>query len=685
MHYRSRSRSLSSLRGTRQRGAILMQVTAALLVCIIALTGTELGYLFFVKREMQKSVDLAALAGARQLATSTCTAGNAAAVANANQNLSSLGFPLTVTPSCGRWDPANDPNNRYFQAGAGQPNAVEVFVSGTGPALLPFLGNRLVSARALAKAGPPLAGFSVGSKLVSVTGNGLLGDSLKLLGLDLTGTSLVGYDGLANVKITPGGLLQELGIPVGAGVTVGDLNALLAANQVSLGQVLDATARLASRNDLLAANLTLANRLTTILGASLNPIKLGSDASGTGRGLFASVVSPDTSAASALDVQVRALDIVNTAIGVATAGHAVNLSTGVNLLGLATVDTQVGVIEPPSIAFGAAGVTAYTAQVRTYIHLKSSNALLGSLLSPLVSLDLPIVLDVVNGKGTLAELCTADLRDGSGNDRARITVDASIAHTCVGNMSAADRFSKSKACDENLSNMQLVSLVGGLLQVNNKLNITALPSNGSVTLKEGETGSVDNNLQIGTTVSNIVTQLASLLFGGTPSSSAPTAAQTLNLAQQLFNDTSGLCTANTTSCHTTRLNSVISRIQTTTASGGLLSGVVGGLTNLLNAVTGLLVGNGCTTGSGLLGLGPTSDNSCVSMIQTSLANSSLAASGGSISNELATVAGIVRPLLDTLGSSVLTPLLNNVLGVRLGVTDVNLIKLNCSGEARLVY
>ena len=662
--------------GRRQRGAVLVQAAVALLVCVIAITGTELGYLFFVKREMQKAADLAAVTGARTLAVDSCANASAAAVANANQNLQALGFPVTVTPTCGRFDPAFTSKDKYFDTAGSPFNAINVFVSGTGPTFLPFLSSRLVSAVAVAKSGPPLAGFSVGTKLLVATGNGVLGDTLKMLGLDLTGTSLVGYDGLADVNITPGGLLKQLGIPVASDLTVAGLNALLLANQVTLGQVLDATAVAAGRSDLLALNTTLLNALTTKLGGAgnVNQIKLGSDSSGTSRGLFANVVTPDTSASSALNAQLSALDILKAAVGVASAGHAVTVpSLSLNLLGLATVTAQVAVVEPPSVAFGGVGVSAYTAQVRSYVRVQTTSGLLGSLLAPLVSVDLPIVIDVVTGKGTLAELCTANLRDGAGNDRARITVDSAIAKVCVGNIAASDLFSKSNACNDNLTNPTNPMLnVAGLVQVTQKINLDALPSNGSVTLKEGETQSTTNNLQIGTTVANLVTQLTNQLFGAQP----PTSTQLDNLRDEIWNETASVCTATTTVCRGNRLTDANSRVTSNAGNSGLLSGVV----NLLGGVVSSLL-NPCT---GLAYLGGT-ESGCKQMLRDTLAASSNTTLGSTVNNSLAYLTGLVKPLLNALGSSVLTPLLQNVLGIDLGVTDVHLIKLNCNGDPRLVY
>ncbi len=47
--------------------------------------------------------------------------------------------------------------------------------------------------------------------------------------------------------------------------------------------------------------------------------------------------------------------------------------------------------------------------------------------------------------------------------------------------------------------------------------------------------------------------------------------------------------------------------------------------------------------------------------------------------------GLLKPILDALGASVLTPLLQNVLGINLGQIDVNLKSLDCKALPMLVY
>lgn len=684
-------KSVAMSRPHRQRGSVLVSTAAFLLVCVIALTSAELGYLFFVKREMQKSADLSALSGVRQLSAGGCSGANAEATSQANANLTSLGLAVTVTPGCGRWSAPSAGNVTGFVVGGTTPNAVRVQIAANVDPLLPFLSNRSLYAQAVAITGDPLAAFSVGSRLVRVTGDSVLGSVLKGIGLNLAGTSLVSYDGLANVKITPGGLLGALGIPVGTDLDVGQLNALLAARQVSLGQVLDAAVTLAGQSALTAANVSLLNAISAKLPSVPLNVLLGSSTD-TPTGLFAKIVAPDTSANSALTTQVSALDIISTAIGVATSRYAVDAGINTNLLGLVSVTSQVGVVEPPSIAIGGVGAKAYTAQVRTYVRVKTENALLGALLSPLIKLDLPIVIDAVTGKGTITEMCTPALKDASGRDGAVVQVESAVAKVCVGSIAAADLFSKSKVCEENLGNMELLNVLGIVRLPNNRLNVNALQGGGTVTLREGDKATTGNNLDIGTTVNDLVVQLTNLLFGapGTTPSTAPTSTQINNLATQLFNDTGTVgnpnytCNANTYACNSLRLAKVKSNIETASANSGLLSGLLNGIGDLLGSVLGLLGGDGCSY-RGLLGPLTPAPGGCVSLIGNTLTKASNQSGGGTVSNTLTVLTGLLKPVLNAVGNTVLTPILRDVLGLRLGETDVNMMSLKCGGTARLVY
>lgn len=691
----------------RQSGSIVINTAIALSLIVIALVGTELGYLFFMKRELQKTADLAAVAGGSAVLPADCTAARAAALTNAGQNLA--GFTPVVT--CGRWDPAQG-TERHFTADQTAFNAVHVVIEGAPPPLLAFFpGERSLRAEAIAAATDPLASFSVGSTLLR-TGDSVLGDLLKGIGLDLSGTSLVGYDGLAQVQITPAGLLQALGIPVATDIGVGELNTLLAAETVQLGPLLNAIVTAGGQDTLLASNAALLNAVATRLGVPNLEVQLGSLASGPS-GLFAEIIAPGANAASALNVGVNALDLVYSAIGVATQKHAVAVN-GLSLTGLVSAKTVL--IEPPSVAIGGVGATAYTAQLRTWIEISTSNM---PVINQLAEIKLPIMVDLVNGRGTLTEMCTPALRKPDGTERASIAVNASIVKVCVGRPGANpanenEIFSTSASCDQNLADEDLLRLGLGpvnLVSLRTHLQMDALPLQASVTLAAGETGTVGNDLLLGSTVKNITDALlATLLVETLDRGPALTLAQRQASAQNLWNAQGAACGSR--ACRVGRLATIKAGIENTTNGlggflGGLSSEVLallshtltlnlqGLLTGVGNLVGGLLTSVGDILGAvlgGVIGgcsaLIGSNDAACVNEIANSL-NGNSSAGGDTVPNAVTALAGYLlqalRPLLDGIGSSVLTPILHDVLGLHLGQIDVHLRTLNCQARAHLVY
>jgi uncharacterized membrane protein len=691
----------------RQSGSIVINTAIALSLIVIALVGTELGYLFFMKRELQKTADLAAIAGASAVLPADCTAARAAALTNAGQNLA--GFTPVV--ACGRWDPAQG-TERHFTAGQTAFNAMHVVIEGAPPPLLAFFpGERSLRAEAIAAATDPLASFSVGSTLLR-TGDSVLGDLLKGIGLDLTGTSLVGYDGLAQVQITPAGLLQALGIPVATDIGVGELNTLLAAETVQLGPLLNAIVTAGGQDTLLASNAALLNAVATRLGVPNLEVQLGSLASGPS-GLFAEIIAPGANAASALNVGVNALDLLYSAIGVATQKHAVAVN-GLSLAGLVSAKTVL--IEPPSVAIGGVGATAYTAQLRTWIEISTSNL---PVINQFAQIKLPIMVDLVNGRGTLTEMCTPALRKPDGTERASIAVNASIVKVCVGRPGANpanenEIFSTSASCDQNLADEDLLRLGLGpvnLVSLRTHLKMDALPLQASVTLAAGETGTVGNDLLLGSTVKNITDALlATLLVETLDRGPALTLAQRQASAQDLWNAQGAACGSR--ACRVGRLATIKANIENTTNGlggflGGLSSEVLallshtlslnlqGLLTGVGNLVGGLLTSVGDILGAvlgGVIGgcsaLIGSNDAACVNEIANSL-NGNSSGGGDTVPNAITALTGyllqVLRPLLDGIGNSVLTPILHDVLGLHLGQIDVHLRTLNCQARAHLVY
>lgn len=696
----------------RQRGSIVVTTAMALSLIVIVLLGSELAYLFYMKREFQKTADLAALAGAQRLLPSPgvdiCANAKLQATQNAARNLAGVALS---TLECGQWSTAIA-GERHFTAGGTDPNALRATINAAPPvAILPFFsGSRVIGVEALAALDPPVAALSVTPRLLRTSGDSTLGAALKAIGLNIDGSIVAGYEGLATAPITPGGLLCALpggALCPAANISVASLNTLLDTD-IALGQLLDAVATAGGRGDLLAANLTLVNALKSKLGIDAINIKLGS-ATGASA-LFATITS--STGHAALQTQMSALDVIRTAIGVASAGHAIDVpSLNMSLLGLASVTAKTGVVDPPSIAIGRKGVTAYSAQVRTFVHVRSDDTLLGSLLAPLVKLNLPIVFDAVAAQARLEDLCTPALAASTGEQRATVSTTGALAKSCIGRIANASGtqdcaaaatapayqacfdqllFSKRQVCDDSLFDMELINVLG-LLKTTNHLRIAALPlgTPNAMTLKEGATGTLGNDLAIGTTVSNLVAQATTLLFTGTASAGAPSGANLTDVANQLWSDSGKSvalggagCATDTTACRASRLANAKRRIETNAAQSGLLGGVVNGIGDLLGAVGGLLAGDGCSY-TGLAGT--TSNAGCVALLKNTLTKASGSSGGGAAtSNSLAVLTGMLRPVLDAVGANVLTPLLQNVIGIHLGEVDVKLESLQC-GSSKLVY
>ena len=528
---------------------------------------------------------------------------------------------------------------------------------------------------------------------------------MKAIGLNLDNTIVLGYEGLASVKVTPGDLLCELGTCASADVTVAGLNSLLDAN-LTLGQLLDAIVRAGNRDDLLDANVLLISAIKAKLDVQqLNNVKLGSLTDAPS--LFASITTPG--ATSALETQLNALDLIQAAVGVATGGHAIDIpELNVSLLGLVKVTAKAGVVEPPSFAIGVKGITAYTAQVRTFIHVRSDGAL-----SSLLKVNLPIALDLVSAKGTLIDLCTPDLVSSSGKQRAEIAVEGAILKGCIGKISNSTGsqdcslpstdsryqacfdhllFSKKDACEQNLSNLELINVLGLLNPTNSvPINALAIQQPTTVKLEEGQTGTAGNSLNLGNTVSDLVSVLTNLLFGSTPSE-APNSTDITSLANQIWNDSGRSvadggagCTADTTTCRAKRLENARLQIAQMAEQSGLLNGLLNGIGDLLGAIGGIVGGDGCSY-TGLLG--STSNQGCVDLLKNTLSKNSSSSLGGVISNASAVATGLatslLQPVLNLLGSAVLTPLLQDLLGIHLGEVDVRLHSLQCK-NAQLVY
>ena len=720
---------------SRQLGAVLLFAAMGISALIVTASLIDLGLLYQYRREYQKTADLAALAGAQALHNADCAAAESAAILSANRNIGGRNSNFSVGLSCGIWQREN-----AIVVPSVDATAVEVVISGKPPSLFSVVTDRILSAKAIALSGAPVTTFSVGTRLASVAGDSVVGNVLGAVGLDL-GLNLLDYDNLAGVNITPRGLLSALGIPVAADISVGGLNELLAAEQVSLGDILDATVVVAGQSNLLSLNAALLNALRVPLAVpNIDNIDLALGSSATGNGLFASI---NASNSSALDVSIDALDLISTAISVATSGRAIDVAVdslpGLGILGLG-LSVKVGVTEPPSIGIGGVGAQAYSAQTRVFAHLTldSSDILgpVGGLLSRVldVSVDLPIVIDVASATGTVEQLCTQPLNDlnqppacPGGEDCADIEVDAQLVKICVGNVNPNTIFSTAESCDVGLGNQPLLgaSLLGSsLISLNTKigLDVGGTGGSGGAILAAGQQETVPGQINLGTTVTNLTDALlAALLATGVSNAPPLTNAQRDELAEELWNEVGGnQCPSGLPGrgCRGDRLddaealiansitglggflaNAVLNPVVGLLSSvltldllgilgsvGDLLGGVLGLVGNLLAGVLGLVTGNQCT-GGGLLN--PAGSNSgCVNVLADALKETN---SSGALSQQagitvlLGQLLNVLKPVLDAVGNDLLVPLLTDILGLRLGETDVSVFSVECNDGSVLVY
>ncbi|MBX9800571.1 MAG: hypothetical protein K2Y13_14025 [Burkholderiaceae bacterium] len=667
----------------------------AISTVVIALASIDIGYLFFQKRELQKAADLAALAGAQQLARSSaatdpCASALAIAKLNANQQVT-LGFSTSeLVATCGSWDPVKNttaPHYVVHQAGQPTPNAVSVWVNRSFPSFFGSWANRNVSVQAIATADAEIAVFSVGSKLLQVQGNGVVPKLLTGLGVNVDGASLASYNGLANANIKPSGLLKALGVDVSAAADVATIRSAVLLNTGSnCGNGFCPLNALLGKITAVAGQQNLVD-LLGIKGDQLTlPVKILSDA--TGRGLF--VLADAANGQAALNSDINVLELVTAAVGVANSHRFIDANSGLDLPGLGSANIRVGIVEPPSIGIGGKGTTAFTSQVRVFNHIVAPSPV-GSAASKLLKVDLPIAIDVVNGHGTITDMCRE--LDADGKQTATIQVSAPILNVCVGNMNEATAFSTTASCNVS-GNAPFINILNNTLILGKPFELKVLPWEGSVTLSKGQTVTVgNNNLQLGTTVTNAWNAVLATLLGQVLNTSLTGTGVTKNsFAGGLLaangnglKDTLEALETSATSLQTF-VNGLNSDVKTL-LNDSLSSGVIGLLSNVGNLVGGLL--NGVLN---LLGnivqilLNLLLCNATCQVEKPLTGNSSNPAVSNLLLAVLAILEKLLEPLLNTLGSQIQT-VLNGLLGIQLGLVDVTLIDLNCGGgdTARLVY
>src|SRR5690606_19672617 len=160
----------------------------------------------------------------------------------------------------------------------------------------------------------PTASFSVGSRLLRLKKEGLLGSILTTAGITPDQLTVLDYDGLVNLKLTPSGLLDALGIPVSTYLSAGTKNGLVDTTEIQVADLMNATLTAATKTSNETSSPTAnadIQAFTQLVGLiqsvpSLNiPIKLfGED------GVLAMASTSDRIAG--LHTEINAFDIVST-------------------------------------------------------------------------------------------------------------------------------------------------------------------------------------------------------------------------------------------------------------------------------------------------------------------------------------------------------------------------------------
>ncbi len=691
----------------RQRGSMTVAIVFVVIVGLVLLGVAQLGYAYYMKREMQKASDLAALSAVQVLgmgAPADCTraqaAGQAAVLANVPNIFDSFSA-ADVTVECKVWDTTRaDASGMYvFDPASGQvPNALRITINKTLASLIPSFsggtaGGTQVQVISVATSTQPVAVFTVGSRLLRLQKGGLLSQLLSTVGATPAQLDILDAAGLATVNITPSGLLEALGLPVSVVTGVGTPSQLAALNNLTLGQLLQATLTVMNKagNTAGASLGLLSNAINVVL--NVMPVNLPVKLFGDGGILDLNVVGGDIN--SALQANINALNVLETALVIANGQNLVNLGLNVPLLG---VQSQVRIVEPPTIGVGGVGTQATSAGIRVYLRANTSNIpLVGPLLANTLGtkIDLPVIIDVAQSTGTVSKLCQAPLTES----QATIDVTSSVANICLGRFpgmsSAVDNvqanfLSITNSCQPSsfaaIQRYQILNVLG-ILPLTSKVTLPIFNSTApvSVTLTEppspNSTATVNaTSINLGALASNLADAVVGGILGDLVGTGTPlTPDQRLSLATTLVggggsNPGKSISqVVNDMQWSSTALNQLGQRMST-----GGLTGVLGGTLQLVGNLLNSLL------------LAPLSDVTCLLAITPDAirqcrvnAVSSLALSGGNqVGGVLSIVVTLLQPLLGML-STLLQQLLD-MLGLSVGQTDVSLLSVDC-GKPRLVY
>lgn len=699
----------------RQQGALTIMTAFTLLMLLMFLVMVlDSGRLYMEQRKLQKVADTAALGALLLLPDGNCSTDRALTEKNARDNADANGFPAagkrSLTLQCAEIKQSNglriaEPNNTTGRA-------VEVTVAHEVPSSLILqvgsvfnsnIENEIIlQASAVAARDEPVSVFSVGSQLLRLNDSKLLGTLLTAVGLKPETLTLLDSIGLANATITPSGLLAALGVDVG----IEHLKALSPEGLVDLvntkvgllgiDSLIDASIKLIE-DEVLVADLE-ALRLRVLPEAPiLQELKLKLFGTPDSPGILSLTTDSDDPVGAALDASVNLGEILTTSILIGAQGRGLSIgapdatgapSGALDLLN--TVKLEAGIVEPPSIGIGPVGTTAYNAQVRVKLDIDTSRGILGGLLGMLgTSVQLPVIIDLVNASGELTALSCDGLEPS-----ATIEVVSALGSACIGNMPGDTMWSTRGSCTNNVQDQSLIKLLNiNLLYGSVELPVLATRPQELIFRQEDlpQTQSSNTNpLHIGTLVADLTHEVLQLL-GNSPSVPDRLSAEQATLIADRYLDL--LKPANPDSYTYNEIEALKNRLSndgvdwerpiflfsqdmsaewasSVRLGGCLVTGSVNPLRYDANCARGKLIDSLQTEAkSGFLG---------------SLLGGLL---GKVVQPLLATILdpliALLEQLLNLVGEYILSPLLDDLLGLELSRTDVTVQSIGC-GAPRLI-
>ncbi|PLZ03366.1 hypothetical protein CY652_06045 [Burkholderia sp. WAC0059] len=411
------------------RGAISIMAAIWLVVAVAALGAIDVGNAFFAHRALQRSADMAALAGVQKVAGS-CAAAQSSALQNAAANgfaADSNGPPVVA---CGRWSPGAT----SLATNTEPPNAVQVQVTHNVPYF--FLdGGRPLTASAIAEA-TNLDQFWLGTGVAqldtqqSALLNALLGGLLDT-SVDL---GVIDYQNLAGAQLSIQNLMAALSVASRQGL----LNTTVSYQSF----VLAMAQALQTNGD--TADATLLQQLAVAIPGGQD-VTIGDGGTGA-PGLLALELANPNSAASAvidpLDALLVAAEISRSSPpGSTQPAPLIDLNLSTTLPGITGTGATLQIVQPPVIAAGEVGgptpTVARSAAVVLNLQLAPPAFQTLSLDIPAVggvsvaALDTPIDLALTSAQAT-ATLTGIDCEPTKSASSATIEVEPSVASICLG-------------------------------------------------------------------------------------------------------------------------------------------------------------------------------------------------------------------------------------------------------------